>query len=196
MLKPAPADHEIHPLIAGRWSPRAFDPEARLRPEEMARLFEAARWAPSSSNTQPWAYVYGLAGTPAFAALLACLSAGNQTWAGRAAALVVACCRDVADDGRPLGHAEHDLGLSLAMLMVQAEAMGLMTHAMGGFDREKARAALAVPEGWRPKTAIAVGRPGDPALLDEARRKGELGPRQPRRPVTAFAFEGAWPAAE
>jgi len=196
MDKPAPADHEIHHLIARRWSPRAFDPAGGVGATEMMRLFEAARWAPSAFNAQPWAYVYGLAGTPAFAILLACLVPFNQSWAQRAGALVVACNRTLDDKGAPLTHGEHDLGLSVATLLLQAEAMGLAAHAMSGFDRAQAAGALAVPAGWQPMTAIAVGLPGDPALLDERQREREVGPRQARRPVTEFAFEGAWPAAD
>jgi nitroreductase len=194
MHKPAPADHDILPVIAARWSSRALDPGAPVAEAELMRLFEAARWAPSSGNSQPWAYVYGIAGTGAFAVIRDCLSRGNVPWAGKAGALAVACAQMQRDSGEAMRHAHHDLGLSVAMLLLQAAAMDLVAHPMAGFDAARAKEALAVPDPWQPVTAIAIGRPASLDGLPEDLRARELAPRV-RKPLSAFVFEGRWPAA-
>lgn len=188
----APADHPLLDAIAERWSPRAFDADRPLTEADMLPLLEAARWAASSSNIQPWRLAWALRGDPAFARLLGCLNTGNAAWAHRAGALLLGCAATDKPDGRgPNRHAAHDLGAALAQLAVQATANGVATHSMAGFDREAARAALAVPEGVEPYTAVALGWPGDPALLDEERRKREAAPRT-RLPLAEVAPRGGW----
>lgn len=194
MRKTAETAYPVHPLIAERWSPRAFAPEP-IKEADLMPLFEAARWAASSYNLQPWHFVYGLRGQPAFDAILGCLVPGNAAWAGRAGALVIAVARVVRDDGIANRHAVHDLGQSLASLALQATADGLVVHQMSGFDPDKARAALGVPEGFEPLTAVAIGRPAGPDdPPDERTRDREKAPRA-RRTVAEFAYPGRWPDA-
>ena len=187
----APADHPLLDAIAVRRSPRAFDPDRPLAEADLLPLLEAARWAASSSNLQPWRLAWALRGDPAFARLLACLNTGNAAWAHRAGALLLGCAVAAKPDGSPNGHAGHDLGAALAQLAIQAAATGIGAHAIGGFDREAARRALHVPGGVDPVTAVALGWPGDPALLDEGRRAKELAPRT-RLPLAEVAPRGGW----
>ncbi|GAA0604918.1 nitroreductase family protein [Craurococcus roseus] len=188
----APADHPLLDAIAERWSPRAFDPDRPLTEADVLPLLEAARWAASSSNIQPWRFAWALRGDPAFARLLGCLNPGNAAWAHRAGALVLGCAVADKPGGRgPNRHAAHDLGAALAQMAVQAAADGIGMHAMAGFDREAARAAASAPEGVEPYTAVALGWPGDPALLDEDRRAREAAPRV-RLPLAEVAPRGGW----
>ena len=123
--------------------------------------------------------------------MLDCLNPGNRAWAERAGALVVGCAVPVRPNGTPNRHAAHDLGQALAQLALQAAGMGLGVHQMGGFDAGRARAALRVPDGVEPYTALAVGWPGDPASLDDAVRARELAPRE-RLPLPEIAPRGGW----
>jgi nitroreductase len=179
------------PAIAARWSPRAFDPGCPLTEADLTPLLEAARWAASSSNMQPWRLAWALRGEPAFDRILATLAAGNQVWAHRAGALLIGCAVLARPNGAPNRHAAHDLGQALAQLAVQATADGIALHMMGGFDVAAAREALAVPEGIEPYTAVALGWPGDPALLEEPLRARETAPRE-RLPLAAMAPRGGW----
>ena len=189
--KRARTDHPVFSVIAARWSPRAFDPDRPLAEGDMLPLLEAARWAASSNNLQPWRLAWALRGEPAFGALLACLNPGNAAWAGRAGALLLGCAALAKPDGTPNRHAAHDLGAALAQLALQATAAGVGVHLMGGFDAARARAALGVPDGVEPYTAVALGWPGDPALLEEPVRARELVPRE-RRPLAEVAPRGGW----
>jgi nitroreductase len=173
---------ELHPLLATRWSPRGFDRIAELNQAELASLLEAARWAPSDGNSQPWRFVAGLRDEPAHKHILASLDADNQRWAGDASALILAShlTHDVA--GAPLPRAAYDLGQAIAHLSVQASALDLHTHQMSGFDRDTMHADLELPAGLVPTVVVAVGRLGNPAHLPPDLRARELGLRQ-RRPV-------------
>jgi len=158
--------------------------------EAVLTLLEAARWAPSGGNGQPWRFVWALRDTPAFAALLDALVPGNQAWAHRAGALVLLAAKVMRDDGKPAASARFDAGAAWGSLALQGTLSGLAVHAMGGFDHEKARAAAGLPEGVEPQVVIAIGHPGAPDLLAEKDRARE----QPndRLPLEAFAFEGRW----
>lgn len=194
--KPAEAEHDIHPLIRARWSPRSFSDRA-VSDEQLGSLFEAARWAPSSGNAQPWSFVYALReGGGAFRAMFDCLKPGNQKWAGEAAALIATVAQldfvhpDKPD--RPNRHAYHDVGLATAQLMLQATSMGLVVHAMAGFDRDAARATLRIPDGHDVVAFLAVGYQGEvDDLADDKLRSRERAPRT-RRPVAKLAFRGTW----
>jgi hypothetical protein len=140
---------------------------------------------------QPWRLAWALRGEPAFDRILATLAAGNQVWAHRAGALLIGCAVLARPNGAPNRHAAHDLGQALAQLAVQATADGIVLHMMGGFDVAAARVALAVPEGIEPYTAVALGWPGDPALLDEPLRTRETAPRE-RLPLSEIAPRGGW----
>lgn len=192
------AEHPIHPQFTGRWSPRAFTGEPLLL-EQLLPLFEAARWAPSASNTQPWRFVYGLAGTPAFAGILDGLVPFNQAWAGRAGALVVLIS---ATQGLPPGQTEAkplpwhalDTGAAWMSLALQAQADGLVAHAMGGFDAAKLRQTLGVPATHELHAVVALGRRGDAATLPEALRAREL--PSPRKPLSELVAEGHFSLAD
>jgi len=172
----------LHPLIANRWSPRSFDPRHEVDDDTLVGLLEAARWAPSSSNRQPWRFAVARRGTALHAALLDALHEGNRRWAGDAAALVVALA-ERRRDGRPVPTAAYDVGLAVAQMTLQAEASGLATHQMGGFDHERVRAVLAVGDDLAPLVVVAIGRRDDPQRLPVDLRAREEGTRH-RRPLT------------
>lgn len=161
------ADTVLHPLLAQRWSPRAFDRRHQVSDEQLSAVLEAARWAPSAANTQPWRFVAARRGTPTFDAIYAALQPGNQAWAGAASVLLVAAAetRTRAGDDRPW--AEYDTGQAVAHLSVQAQHEGLMVHQMGGFDRDRLAADLQLPEHVRPLTVVALGRHDPTTQLPE-----------------------------
>lgn len=159
-----------------------------LREEELFTIFEAGRWAPSSYNGQPWRFVYGLAGTPEFAAILGVLIEFNQAWAQKAGALVVMASSKLDASGRPFPTHAFDAGAAWMSMALQATRMGLVAHAMAGYSPERAREALAVPEGLETHCVIAFGRPGSPDDLPEKLRAREL--LSDRRPLAEMAFRG------
>lgn len=171
----------LHPLIADRWSPRSFDPTHEMDDDTLRSLLEAARWAPSSRNHQPWRFAVARRGTALHARLIAALHEGNRRWAADAAVLVVALA-ERRRDGRPVPTASYDLGLAVAQLTLQAEASGLASHQMGGFDHEHVRAVLGVGHELAPVVVVAVGRRDDPQRLPADLRARETGPRV-RRPL-------------
>jgi nitroreductase len=190
--KPAATEHEIHPLLARRWSPRAFG-ERDVRDLELASLFEAARWAPSSFNEQPWHFLVARRrDAEEHERMVACLSEGNRGWAAKAPVLMisVASLRFASGD-KPNRHAFHDVGLATASLMLQATSIGLVTHAMAGFDVEKTRLVYRIPAAYEPVAAIAAGWPGEPDALPPNLRERELVPRT-RRALDEFVFGGIW----
>jgi nitroreductase len=192
MSRRAPAAYPIHELLLERWSPRAFA-DRPVEPEVLRRLFEAARWAPSSYNEQPWAFCVATRDQPeAYARILSCLIEFNQTWARSAPVLMIPVTHLTFErNGQPNRHAFHDVGLAMAQLTVQATAEGLAVHQMAGILPDKAREVLGLPEGWEAVTGVAFGYAGDPATLSEELRKRELAPRT-RKPLGAFVFDGAW----
>lgn len=181
----------VHALIAGRWSPRAFT-DASITPEDLGSLLEAARWAPSCYNEQPWRFIVARKeDEAAFARLAACLVDANG-WAKQAAALVVTVAKATFTmTGEANAHAWHDVGLAAENLTLQAEALGLATHQMGGFDAEKARTTLGIPDDFTAVAMIAVGHPGPADSLPEALAERERAPRE-RKPLADLAFQGAW----
>lgn len=194
MEKSAETDVPIHELLARRWSPRAFA-EQPVEQEQLHSLFEAARWAPSSSNEQPWRFIVATKDDQAaYDRHLACLLEGNRKWAFRAPVLILSVARlDFEDDGKPNRHAFHDTGLALENLLLQAAALGLVAHPMAGFDIEKARADLKIPSGYEPVAMIAVGHPGELGLLPDYLQQRELKPRE-RKPLAEILYAGQWGA--
>ena len=192
MEKPANTDFPVHDLLRRRWSPRAFA-DRPVEPEKLSSLLEAARWAPSSYNEQPWAYLLATREQPAeFARLLSVLVEGNIAWAQRAPVLMLSLARlNFERNGRPNRHAFHDVGLASENLVIQATAMGLAVHQMAGFQVDKAREVFNIPEGWEPAAAIALGYPGEADSLPEPLRTRELAPRT-RKPLEQFVFAGRW----
>lgn len=192
MEKQAQTEFPIHDLLARRWSPRAFD-ERLVEADLLRTLFEAARWAPSSSNEQPWRFIVATKDHETeWNRLFDCLAEGNQTWAIRASVMILSVANmNFEDDGKPNRHAFHDTGLATENLVLQATASGLVAHQMAGFDIEKARADLLIPSGYEPVAMIAIGYPGDAAILPERLRERELRPRS-RRPIGEWTFRGQW----
>jgi nitroreductase len=190
--KPAETEYPIHDLLRRRWSPRAFS-ERAIEREKLHRLFEAARWAPSSNNEQPWSFVMATKAHPEeYAKLLHCLNERNQVWAQRAPVLMLSVARmTFSDDGTPNRHAFHDVGQAIADLTVEATDLGLRVHQMAGFDVERARETLAIPAGYEPVAMVVIGYYGDPTLLPEPLQQRERAPRR-RKPTREFVFTGRW----
>jgi nitroreductase len=181
--------HPVDPLFPRRWSPRAMS-GAPVDREALLTLLEAARWAPSGGNGQPWRFVSARRGTPAFDAFLAALVPGNREWAHAAGALVLLAARTVRDDGKPAASAAFDAGAAWMAFALQGTLSGLVVHAMGGFDAAAARAAAALPAGVEPQVMIAVGHPGPVEALPERLRAREV--PSDRLPLGELAFEGRW----
>jgi nitroreductase len=192
MHKPAATDVTLHELIRNRWSPRAFA-EKLVPPEVLRSLFEAARWAPSSNNEQPWAYLVATKDNPEnFAKMLGVLVEFNANWAKHAPVLALSVAHlKTQRDGKPNRVALHDVGSASAQLTFEANARGLQVHQMAGFDAEKARETFAIPPDWEPVAAMAIGYPGDPESLPEKLRDRELAPRT-RKPAGEFVMSGSW----
>lgn len=191
MDKPAINQYPIHELLKNRWSSRAFS-NRPVALDELLSLFEAARWAPSGGNSQPWAFIFiTQEDVERHQAFVDLLTGRNPDWAKNAPVLVLAVVNRERAPGKPNYWALYDLGQAVAHLTVQATAQGLSLRQMGGFDREKARTVFGVPEGYDPVTAIAIGYRGDPGELPEDMRAGELGGRS-RKSLDEFVFAGLW----
>lgn len=192
MQKPAPVDFPVHELIRNRWSPRAF--ADKVIPHDLLRsLFEAARWAPSSYNEQPWAYLVATRDDKeSFTKMLGVLVEFNAGWAKSAPVLAIAVSElAFAKNNAPNRNAQYDTGAATALLSVEATAHGLAVHQMAGFDPEKARQVFAIPPGWEAIAALAIGYPGDPDSLPQRLKEGELAPRT-RKPLAEFVMGGSW----
>jgi len=188
--RPAATDHAILDLLARRWSTRAFS-DRSVEPETLRILFEAARWAPSSGNGQPWSFLVARKEEATeFERIASVLNSGNS-WARHAAVLAISVAALDREPGRPNTHAWHDVGIASENLTIQATALGLSVHMMGGFSAEKSRELFAIPERWAPVAAIAIGYPGDLHMLPEELQQRESGPRR-RKPMSEFVFQGAW----
>lgn len=191
-VKTASADSPIHEVLAERWSPYAFR-DKPVSQDELRSLFEAARWAPSSYNEQPWRYVVATRDDRAqFERLLSCLVEGNQAWAKHVPVLALGIVSlKFAKNGKDNRAAVHDLGLAAGNLVVEATARGLRVHQMIGILPDKAREVFGIPEGYEAWTGIAIGYEGDPATLPDNLKQRDLTPRQ-RKPLKEFVFTGKW----
>jgi len=194
MQKQATPDHPIHELIARRWSPYAFA-DRPVSIDDLRSLFEAARWAASSYNEQPWTYIVATkSDRDAFERLLSCLVEGNQAWATAVPVLALGCTSlRFARNGQPNAAAVHDLGLASANLTLEATARGLCVHQMIGILPEKAREIYRIPEGVQPMTGLAIGYAADPNTVPEKFRERDL-KRRSRKPLAEFVFGGEWGA--
>ncbi|MCJ8164474.1 nitroreductase family protein [Pontibacter sp. E15-1] len=181
----------VHNLITTRRSPRAFREKA-VTEEQLESLFQAARWAPSSMNEQPWRFIYAAKeDQEAFSRLFGCLVEGNS-WAKNASALFVTVAKKSYDlNGKPNSHAWHDVGLATGNLLLQATELGLHIHLMGGFNAAKAQQDLGIPEGYEPVAMGAIGFAGDPDTLPDPLKERELAPRT-RKPLQELVFKGKW----
>jgi nitroreductase len=187
MYRTAATSVPVHPLLAGRWSPRGFD-AAPVSDAALTGLLEAARWAPSANNTQPWRFLVTRRGEAAFDRLLGVLNPGNRTWAHAAGALLLVAARTTGADGRTLPWALYDTGQAVAALSVQASHEGLSVHQMGGFDAEAARTAFALDAALSPLVVVAVGRHDPAADLPESVATREVAPRV-REPLTSLLLD-------
>jgi nitroreductase len=193
LQKPAVSDAELIPEIRDRWSPRAFS-EQPVPDQAIRTILEAARWAASSMNEQPWRFIVARKeDADNYAQTLSVLVEFNQLWAKSAPVLLIAVAKnEYSSSGSPNRHAFHDLGMSLANLAIEATAQGLHVHFMGGFDHQKAKDVLGIPDGFEAVTAAAIGYLGNPETLSEKLRERELAPRA-RKLLSEIAFSaGNW----
>ena len=168
----------VNEIIATRRSPRSFNESATISNEDLKAILEAARWAPSAFNGQPWRYFVGKRGDEVFAQILSSLGEFNQMWAKRASALILVGSKTVKADGTPHADYQYDCGLSVAQLAIEAHDRGLIAHQMTGFDRAAAKSAVGLAEDLTPVVVIAIGTQDSPEKLSDAMRERELAPRQ------------------
>jgi len=192
MQKPAPIDSPIHQLLRDRWSPRSFADKA-IPGDVLRSLFEAARWAPSSNNEQPWAYIVATKDDAEnFEKSLGALVEFNANWAKNAPVLVIAVAElAFAKNNAPNRNAQYDVGAASMQLSLEATARGLVVHQMAGFDPETAKENYDIPAGWEPIAAMAIGYPGDASSLPEPYQSRENAPRT-RKPIREFVMSGQW----
>src|SRR5579883_2423915 len=180
------ADHDINPQFLRRWSGRAMSGEP-ISQEDLYRLFEAARWAPSSGNGQPWRFAYARAGTPHFARLLDLLVEGNRVWCVRAGALIVVASATLRGEGKPMRTHSLDTGAAWMSLALQGSEMDLVVHAMEGFDYARAAEVIKLPSDHQVECMIAVGHHGKVEDLPEKLREREK--PNDRNPLGDFIAE-------
>jgi nitroreductase len=192
MHKPATTDFPVHDLIRHRWSPRAFA-DKPVEPAVLASLFEAARWAPSSSNEQPWAYLVATKDNPEdFAKTLSVLVEFNAAWAKNAPVLALAVSHlKFQSNGNPNRNAFYDTGAATVLFSIEALARGLYVHQMGGFDAAKAKQVFEIPDDWEAIAAFAIGYPGETHSLSQKLQDREVAPRT-RKPLSEFVMSGRW----
>ena len=191
-IKKAATDYPIQKTLAERWSPYGFE-DRPVSEADLRSLFEAARWAASSYNEQPWNYLVATRENPReFERLLSCLVEANQAWAKAAPVLVLSVVSlQFAKNKQDNRAAVHDLGLASGNLVVEATARGLSVHQMIGILPDVARKIYQIPEHSEAWTALAIGYKADPAKLPEALKERDLAPRQ-RKPLNEFVFTGHW----
>ncbi len=190
--KTSDTQYPIEDLLRQRLSPLAFS-DRSVEPEKLCSVLEAARWAASSFNEQPWSFIIATKDNQAeFGRLLGCLAEGNQEWAQNAPVLMLSVAKLYFQrNGVENRHAFHDIGAAVANLAIQATALGLFIHQMAGFDIPKAREVYSIAEGYEPVAAIALGYLGDAETLSERLRQRALAPRS-RKPLEEFIFSSRW----
>jgi len=192
MEKVAETAYLIHNLFKHRWSPRAFS-DRRVEPATLRSLLEAARWAASCANEQPWNFIVATQDEPQeFERMLSCLVEGNIGWAKNAPVLMISVARlNFEKSGAVNRTAYYDVGQAVAQMALEAVAEGLAIHQMGGILVDKVREVYGIPAGWDPVTGVAIGYVGDPDTLPEKRREAEVNPSK-RKGLSSFVFEGHW----
>jgi nitroreductase len=190
--KQAETRASVHELIRNRWSPRAFS-NRDVSDEDLKAILEAGRWAASSMNEQPWRFLVARKSDgPGYQRMLDVLVPANQEWARYAPVLIMTVAKkNFSRSGAPNHHALHDAGQALAQLMLEVTALGLYSHAMAGYDHEKARKNLAIPDDYDLGAVVAVGYLGNPDQLSEQKRQMEVAKRQ-RKPLEEVAFGPGW----
>lgn len=193
--KSAETRYPIHDLLRSRWSPLAFS-ERAVEPEKLCSVLEAARWAASSYNEQPWSFIVATIDNQVeFERLLSCLAEGNQEWARNAPVLMISVAKlNFERNGVENRHASHDVGAAVACLAIQATALGLFIHQMAGFDVPKAKELYSIPDGYEAVEAIALGYLGNPEILSEKLLQRSEAPRT-RKSLEQFVFSGSWNSA-
>ncbi len=191
-IKQAATEAPIHELLQQRWSPRSFD-ERAVEPEKLHALLEAARWSASGGNLQPWAFILARRDqeADAFARMVDCLAEGNVPWAAQAPVLGITVASLYRRPDVPNRHAFHDVGLATQNLAIQATALGLHLHLMGGFSPDKARTNFEISTDYEAVTMFALGYLGDPSQLPERYQESEMAART-RRPLQEFVFSNRW----
>jgi len=192
--RPAPTTIAIHDLLKRRWSPRAFDPNRPVTREQLKVLLEAGRWAPSCNGDEPWRYLIWDKGRDpqGWQKAYDCLNENNKKWVKNVPLLMLSCAGSAFEaTGKPNRWTQHDTGAASVSMALQAGAMGLVIHQMGGWDADKARAAFAIPPEYTPMAMIAVGYQASPDILDEETKAKEMRPRG-RKPVVERFYEGGW----
>ncbi|CAM8659537.1 MULTISPECIES: nitroreductase family protein [Sphingobium] len=189
---PRAVTRAVDSLFLERWSPRAFDSSA-IAQDDLDTIFDAARWAPSAFNYQPWRFLYAHRDSADWSRFLRLLLPFNQAWVQNAGAIVFILSDTLmaapgSEDYKPSHSHSFDAGAAWALLALQATRLGYHTHGMTGVDFDKARAELAVPERFRIEAAVAIGRQGDKAVLPEALQAREE--PSDRKPIEAFAHSG------
>ena len=187
MEKPALNKYEIHPLIKRRWSPRSFE-DRPVEKEKLQRLFEAARWAPSSFNMQPWKFIIGFKGTKSYDKIMASLVEFNQSWAKLAPVLAVVVGNKVNAKNKPNATFQYDTGQSVAYLAIQAMHEGLFMHQMSGFDKSTAVKNFSIDDDHAPIAMFAIGYISSHEKLPENLQKMEKAERD-RKDYNDFVFE-------
>lgn len=191
MRKPAETPLPLAEPIRDRWSPRAFA-DRPVAMDKIRTVLEAARWAPSASNQQPWRYIVARREDgAAFDALLACLNEGNRRWAKDAPVLMLGFAKRTTPQGRPAFYAHHDLGAASTAMAIQAAAMGLQIHQMAGVLKDAMVETTGAPDDYEPMTALALGWPGNPDTLPDDLAEREATPRT-RLPADDLFFAGTW----
>lgn len=191
LSKSAESKSNLHPHIRERWSPRSFR-DSSVPLEDVRTLLEAARWAPSSSNEQPWRFILGRKeDKDTFLKVLSVLNESNQVWAKNAPVLLLAVAKKTNSKGAENRWARHDVGLALGSLVFQAMALGLHVHMMAGFNADKAHEVFHIPDDYDVTTAAAIGYVGDPNALPEKLKERELAART-RKPIEEIAFTSDW----
>ncbi len=185
MIKEAITETPVHGLIKRRWSPRAFSNDS-IEPEEIKTLLEAASWAPSAMNAQPWRYVAAQKGTATFQKMWECMMPGNQIWTDKVAVIILSIGIKTYENGAENKTFMHDVGLANANLVTQGISMGIFSHFIGGFNPDKARTQFKLAENEVPICFIALGYLGDAEQLEEPFKSRELAPRS-RKAVDEIA---------
>jgi nitroreductase len=185
------ADHPIDNIFLDRWSPRSMS-GGEINETDLMSLFEAARWAPSSNNNQPWRILYGRRNTEHWPLFFNLLADSNKIWAGAAAALLVMVSKNTFDSGKPSRTHSYDAGAAWENLALQGSLKGYVIHGMQGFDYELARSSLNIPDEFTVEAMAAIGMPGNKEDLPDYLRERES--PNGRRKLTETVFEGPWGA--
>ena len=190
LIKQALSDYPVHPLIASRWSPRAYDSKP-VESEKLQRIFEAGRWAASASNLQPWSFLVGFKGDKVYKEIFETMVEFNQLWVVNAPVLVLGIAKTTTPKGDLNKYFTYDLGQSVAILSLQAEVEGIYMHQMAGFNADQAASSLEIPAEYKVIVAFTLGYRAEPEILHPNLQKLELSPRT-RRSAGESVFTGSF----